>query len=331
VSAVPAAAPKAALRAAFGGGLGDASRAAAAHAAEGASAFERQYLSFYLDGQIYAVPLAQVAEIVPYQELNQIPHMPKSVEGILDLRGQVIPVISLRTRMGLEKQEAGQAKNIVVLSLGTASPIGVLVDAVDAVLTAQPDQLVSASLLLAGPEGAWVRGFVIQAERIIALLDSRLITTFHTSRVHLETADQINADHRLDEGLKELIALAPFKVETDSHRIIPQMEEAIAHTEQEMSKVMDRVESMLASTDKGFQGLVRLKQEAALGHMKGHEGAVAEIEKLGTELQDQVFNLIQILQYQDIARQKLERVLNHIRGLQMIVGSKFRDQGKKLV
>jgi purine-binding chemotaxis protein CheW len=295
--------------------------------AEAASTFERQYLGFQLAGQVYGVPLAQVAEITPFRDLNQIPHMPRSVEGLLDLRGQVIPVVSLRSRMGLESQGAGLSKNIVILDLGNSNPIGVLVDAVDSVITASPEQLVKASPLLAGAEGAWVHGFIVQEKRIIALLDSRLITTFHTSRVQLHAAEQVDEEHRLDEGLKELIALAPLKAESDGTRIIPQMEEAIAHTEKEMNKVMDRVEAMLANTDRGFQGLVRLKQEAGLGHLKGLEETLAGIETVGTELQDQVFTLIQQLQFQDIARQKLERVLNHIRGLQMIVGSKFRDQG----
>ena len=64
--------------------------------------------------------------------------------------------------------------------------------------------------------------------------------------------------------------------------------------------------------------------------MKGLEIVVADLEKVGTKLQDEIFELIQKLQYQDIARQKLERVLNHIRGLQVIVGSKFRDAGHRV-
>jgi purine-binding chemotaxis protein CheW len=315
VSAAPAAAVKAAP------GL--------AVQAEGHGAVERQFLGFHLAGQLYGVPLAQVAEITPFKPLNQIPHMPKSVEGLLDLRGQVIPVISLRTRMGLESQSAGQSKNIVILDLGAASPVGMLVDAVDSVITTTPDQMVKASSLLAGPDGAWVIGFILQESRIIALLDSRLITTFHTARIQVSRADAIDEGIALDEGLRELIDLAPPKAEGDHHRIIPQMEEAIAHTEREMAKVLDRVEGMLAGTDQGFQGVARLKQEVGLGHLKGEEAAIADIEKLGTQLQDQVFMLIQQLQFQDIARQKLERVLNHIRGLQTIVGSKFRDLGKQ--
>ena len=300
---------------------------AARASAGGADAAPRQYLSFRLDGHIYAVPLALVAEITPHMELNRIPHMPKSVEGLLNHRGQVIPVISLRSRMSLAQQDTSLSRNIVVLSQGGASPVGILVDVVDAVISAAPEQLVPASPLLSGPEGAWVLGFVLQGERIIALLDTGFITAFHGARAQLHTAAAQDQDKLLDEGLRELIDLAPPKA-ADGARIIPQMEEAIAHTEQEMGKVLDCVESMLGGSDKGFQALVRLKQEAALGRLKGEEANLAEIERLGSDLQDRVFTLLQQLQFQDIARQKLERVLNHIRGLQMIVGAKFRDMGK---
>ncbi len=295
-----------------------------------ASAAPRQFLSFKLDGQVYAVPLAQVAEITPLLELNRIPHMPKSVEGLLDHRGQVLPVINLRKRMNLGEQETSLSRNIVVLNLGGGSPVGILVDTVDAVITAATEQLVPASLLLTGPEGAWVSNFILLEERIIALLNTGFITAFHGARTQLNAAvsQDLDQDLALDQGLKELIDLAPPKAVAEGARIIPQMEEAINHTEQEMAKVIDCVESMLAGSDKGFQALVRLKQEAALGRLKGEEKTLAEIERVGTELQERVFTLIQQLQFQDIARQKLERVLNHIRGLQMIVGAKFRDTGK---
>ncbi|NTV72986.1 MAG: purine-binding chemotaxis protein CheW [Holophaga sp.] len=291
---------------------------------------EGQYLSFELAGHTYAVPLAQVAEITPHRELNQIPHMPRSVEGLLDLRGQSIPVINLRLRMGMEPLASELSLNIIVLDMGSSSNVGLLVDRVASVVEATREQMVPASALLAGPDGAWVQGFIVQAEHITALLDSQLITTFNHSRAHgLGLHKGHDVEEALDAGLQELIAAAPFRVESDASRIIPQMEEAISHTEQEMEKVLEKVETMLADTDKCFQGLVRLKQEAGLGHMKGLEAVLAQVETLGTRLQDEVFELIQKLQYQDIARQKLERVLNHIRGLQMIVGSKFRDAGLK--
>jgi purine-binding chemotaxis protein CheW len=287
---------------------------------------ESQLLSFHLAGHSYAVPLAEVAEITPTRELNQIPHMPKSVEGLLDLRGAVIPVINLRVRMGMERQAPGLSRNIIVLDTGESSHVGLLVDHVESVIRTASDQIMPASALLAGPEGAWVVGFLLQPSGITSLLDTRLVTTFTSSRaMQFNLTAGHDAERHLDDSLQELIASAPARAQSDSTRIIPQMEEAIAHTEREMEKVVERVEAMLVGTDVSFQGLVRLKQEAGLGHMKGLEPVLAQLEGIGTRLQDEVFALIHQLQYQDIARQKLERVLNHIRGLQVIVGSKFRD------
>ncbi len=294
----------------------------------GAALVQGQYLSFLLDGHRFAVPLEKVAEITPFMDLNRIPHMPPSVAGLLNHRGQVIPVISLRARMRLAAQDASLSRNIVVLDLGGDSLVGVLVDAVDAVVSAAPGQVAPASPLLAGPEGAWVRGFVLQEDRIIALLDTGFITALHRSGTRLQGVRSQDKGQLLDQELTSLIEMAPPKAQAERARIIPQMEEAIAHTESEMAKVIDCVESMLAGSDQGFQALVRLKQEAALGRLKGEEPAISEMERLGTELQERIFHLLHQLQFQDIARQKLERVLSHLRGLQVVMGAKLRDKAK---
>jgi hypothetical protein len=106
---------------------------------------------------------------------------------------------------------------------------------------------------------------------------------------------------------------------------MPQIESSISYTEQEMSKVLDRVETMLASTDRVFQGLGYLKQEAGLGKLKGHERDIADLDRTNQEMQDTVFALIQQMQFQDIARQKLERVMAHLKGMQVAITGKFRS------
>jgi purine-binding chemotaxis protein CheW len=279
----------------------------------------RQFLTFHLDGHLYGVPLVLVAEITPFKALNHIPHMPPCVEGLLDHRGQVIPVISLRERMNLGGQDASQPGNIIVLNLGGASAVAVLVDRVDAVLAVEPVRLIPASALLAGPEGAWVEAFILQEGKVIALLDPRLVTAVHGGRTGLGAAVSQDQDLLLDQGLQELIALAPPAPAENTTGALPQMKEVIAHTEREVGKVIDRVESMLGCCDQSFQALVRLKQESALGRLKGEEGRLAELEQLASELQDRLFTVLQQLQFQDIARQKLERVLDHIRGMRRVL------------
>ena len=140
------------------------------------------------------------------------------------------------------------------------------------------------------------------------------------SRVAARTLEE-----RLDDDLRRLIELAPTK-EQDEHRVIPQIESSITYTEQEMAKVLERVETMLESTDKVFRGIGLLKQEAGLGRLKGQEKAIAELEATNQEMQNTVFALIQLMQFQDIARQKLERVMTHLKGMQVAISGKFRGQ-----
>lgn len=291
--------------------------------AQGRDSVQHRFMTFFLNDRAYGLPLRHVAEITPFRELNKLPHMPRSVEGILDLRGRVVPVVNLRARMSMPALEAERTGTILVLDLaGTAT--GLLVDAVDAVVSIPESDLVPASPLLAGLDGAWVEGFIVQGERVVTLLDAALIANHGIGRSHgKEILADIRLEERLDDDLRRLIEMAPPKEEGE-HRVLPQLESSISYTEQEMAKVMERVETMLSSTDKFFQGLGYLKQEANLGRLKGHEQDIAELDRINQEMQDTVFSLIQQMQFQDIARQKLERVMSHLKGMQVAISGKFR-------
>ncbi|MBK9798040.1 MAG: chemotaxis protein CheW [Holophagaceae bacterium] len=292
---------------------------------EGRESVQHRFMTFFLNDRAYGLPLEHVAEITPFRELNKLPHMPRSVEGILDLRGRVVPVVNLRVRMSLPPLEASKTGTILVLDLaGTAT--GLLVDAVDAVVAVPEGDIVTASPLLAGVDGAWVEGFIVQGERVVTLLDAALIASHGIGRTKGKAVlADLSLEERLDEGLRKLIELAPSKAEGE-HRIVPQIETSISHTEKEMEKILERVEAMLASTDRVFHGIGYLKQEAGLGKLKGREAEIADLERTNQELQDLVFALIQQMQFQDIARQKLERVMAHLKGMQLAISGKFREK-----
>lgn len=289
----------------------------------GREAVQQRFMTFNLENRIYGLPLQHVAEITPFRELNQLPHMPKAVEGILDLRGRVVPVVNLRARMSRPPLDAGRVGTILVLDLaGTAT--GLLVDAVEAVISVPEGDLVPASPLLAGLDGAWVEGFIVQGERVITILDAALIANLGPGGLQgKKVLATRSLEERLDDNLRRLIDMAPPK-EQGEHRVMPQIESSISYTEQEMTKVMERVETMLAGTDRIFKGISHLKQESSLGHLKGHERDVAQLERLNQEMQDTIFTLIQQMQFQDIARQKLERVMAHLKGMQVAITGKFR-------
>lgn len=291
------------------------------------AAMALDFITFHLEGRLYALPLTCVAEIVRYRELNRLPHMPRGVEGLLDLRGEVVPVVGLRARLGMPPPPRIEDCFILVVDL-KGSKAGLLVDAVDSVVHASPEEIVRSSRLLAGPEGAWVSAFIVRGSQVLAQLDPFRVSTLGPVRAAVvDMAAERSFEERMDESLRRLIALAPSKEQGDpKRRIIPQIEESIRFTEQEMGKVLERVEGMLSGADQSFKALAFLKQEVGLGHLKGHEAAVAELERATQAIQDAVFDLINTVQYQDIARQKLERILAHLRGMQGVLATKLRDE-----
>ena len=96
-----------------------------------------QLLTFELSGQEYAVPLLSVQEIVEYEPVMRVPTAPPFLLGVFDLRGSVLPVIDLATKLGLGAAEVTRRSCIVVVELEVAAQLalfGLLVDSVRDVL-----------------------------------------------------------------------------------------------------------------------------------------------------------------------------------------------------
>lgn len=104
----------------------------------------RQYLTFTLAGETFAVGTLSVKEIIEYGQLTAVPMMPPSIRGVINLRGAVVPVIDLGARFGGLQTEVGRRTCIVILEvdhIDEQQVIGVLVDAVNEVLEIAPTQI----------------------------------------------------------------------------------------------------------------------------------------------------------------------------------------------
>lgn len=100
-----------------------------------------QYLTFTLGGEMFAVGILCVKEIIEYGSLTEIPMMPTFIRGVINLRGAVVPVIDLAARFGGRPTEIGKRTCIVIVELSDAGSddaarhdIGIIVDAVSEVL-----------------------------------------------------------------------------------------------------------------------------------------------------------------------------------------------------
>ena len=96
-----------------------------------------QYLTFMLGGEAFALGILAIKEIIEYGHLTEVPMMPASVRGVINLRGAVVPVVDLQARFGRLASAVTKRTCIVIVETGDADDgqvIGVVVDAVNEVL-----------------------------------------------------------------------------------------------------------------------------------------------------------------------------------------------------
>jgi purine-binding chemotaxis protein CheW len=131
---------------------------------------EEQVVVFELAGESYGVDIARVQEIIRPPAITAVPRAPQYVEGVVNLRGRVIPVINLRNRFGLPNVTRDRASRIVVLEI-SGQTVGAAVDAVSEVLRVPQSSVEAPGATLAGPETAHLRGIAKLDERLVILLD----------------------------------------------------------------------------------------------------------------------------------------------------------------
>lgn len=112
--------------------------AQAAQAAD-AAAQPTQYLTFMLGGETFAIGILSIKEIIEYDSLTEVPMMPECIRGVINLRGSVVPVMDLSARFGKKPTAVTKRTCIVIVEIeaegeGEAQDVGVIVDAVNAVL-----------------------------------------------------------------------------------------------------------------------------------------------------------------------------------------------------
>jgi purine-binding chemotaxis protein CheW len=109
-----------------------------------AAAEQQQYLTFVLGGEMFAIGILCVKEIIEYGDLTVVPMMPECIRGVINLRGAVVPVVDLACRFGRRSTDLTRRTCIVIVEVegeGERQDIGVIVDAVSEVLEIQASQI----------------------------------------------------------------------------------------------------------------------------------------------------------------------------------------------
>lgn len=97
-----------------------------------------QWISFKVKSEIYAHSVDKVKEIIPYTPPTPVPGSPQGIEGILNVRGNVVTILSGHSLFELEEPKAQEQRRIIILELGV-DQVGVSVDAVNDIITFKPE------------------------------------------------------------------------------------------------------------------------------------------------------------------------------------------------
>ncbi|HKE37167.1 MAG TPA: chemotaxis protein CheW [Candidatus Baltobacteraceae bacterium] len=146
-----------------------------------------QLVSFRLGGEEYGVNIAQVQEIIRMVEITHVPRAPRFMEGVINLRGQLIPIIDLRTRFGMSRIDPTKSTRIVVTEIGNKR-VGIVVDSVSEVLNIPIENVEDAPEMVAGVGTEYIQGVGKLGERLIIMLDLTMVISTEEKQ-QLETVE----------------------------------------------------------------------------------------------------------------------------------------------
>lgn len=154
----------------------------------------QQFLTFVLSDEVYGVGILHIREIIEYDNLTIVPLMPDFISGVINLRGNVVPVVNLARRFEHQPKEIGKRTSIVIIDIkdhdGESVEVGIVVDVVNEVI-----ELADSDIAAAPTFGAKIRADFIQG---MGKIDEKLMILLDVDHV-LSINELSNVTHIADE------------------------------------------------------------------------------------------------------------------------------------
>jgi len=141
---------------------------------EGDIATARQFVTFHMEEETFAVPLNDVQEIIRLPAMVEVPMASASLEGLANLRGSVLPIINLRRIFRMKDAVHDDSTRVVVMNNG--KPVGFVVDRMARVVTAEPAEIEGIESIKATIDTDLLEGIVKRAQSMIMILDTSKLT-----------------------------------------------------------------------------------------------------------------------------------------------------------
>ena len=131
----------------------------------------KQYIVVQIGSEKYGIDIRYVDNIVRMQKITRVPKAQVYFKGIINLRGEIVPVMSIRTKMGLDEDVITNASRIIILKLEEKGSLGVIVDQVCEVVTFSPDQIETNNINSSHVKDSFINGIGKNGDQLISLFE----------------------------------------------------------------------------------------------------------------------------------------------------------------
>ena len=148
-----------------------------------------QLISFSMGNEDYGVDIQTVKEVIRFREITRLPKAPLFVKGVINLRGDIIPIIDLRERFGMEQKEYTDLTRVIVVEVDGRS-IGTVVDSVSHVIRIEEGQIEPPPPCVGKISEEYIRGVGKVGEKLVVLLHIDRILTAE-EKIDLDKMDEL--------------------------------------------------------------------------------------------------------------------------------------------
>ncbi|WP_435018273.1 chemotaxis protein CheW [Tundrisphaera sp. TA3] len=145
----------------------------------------RQLVGFRLDDADYAIAITKIREIILMKPITRLPQVPASIEGLINLRGTVIPIVNLRKRFGMAHRPFDDETRTVVVTVHDRT-IGCIVDEVTQVIRVAADQVQPVPVAMTALAKRYIAGLARLEDRLVIIIDIEKL--FGPDEIDLEPA-----------------------------------------------------------------------------------------------------------------------------------------------
>ncbi len=161
-----------------------------------------QYLTFMLGDEVFAIEISKVREVLDFTAITKVPRTPDFMRGVINLRGNVVPVVDMRLKFGMTKTENTVNTCIIIVEIaldGDITVLGALADSVQEVIELEPDKIEPAPRIGTRLRTDFIKGMGKREEQFIIILDIDKVFSVEELSLVQDAGESINPAEK-DQG-----------------------------------------------------------------------------------------------------------------------------------